>query len=200
MDFYCPIVRELTPIDFTDTGKIKRIRGSAITCKIISSSMASRAAFAAKGLLQRLLPDIWIVTDVHTPKKNGCGPSPALSMVLTAESTTGLALTTETCFQKNMELPEETGKRAAAMLLEEVRKGGVVDTSSQSLALLLMCLTPEDVSRIRLGALTQYTIEALRLYKQAFDVEFKIKPDHDTKTVIMTCLGTGYRNMARAST
>lgn len=183
-----------------DPGKIKRIRGSAITCKIISSSMASRAAYSAKGLLQRILPDIWIVTDVHTPKKNGCGPSPALSMVLTAESTTGIALTTETCFQKNMELPEETGKRAAAMLLEEVRKGGVIDTSSQSLALLLMCLTPEDVSRIRLGSLTQFTIESLRLFKKAFDVEFKVKPDHETKTVILTCLGTGYRNMARAST
>ena len=121
-------------------------------------------------------------------------------MVLTAESTRGVALTTETCFQKNMQLPEEMGKRAAAMLLEEVRKGGVIDTSNQSLALLLMCFTPEDVSRVRLGALSQYTIESLRLFKKAFDVEFKVKPDHDTKTVIMTCLGTGYRNMARAST
>ena len=100
--------------------------------------MASRAAYAAKGLLQRLLPDIWIITDVHTMKKNHCGPSPALSVVLTAEATNGLVLTAETCFRKQEELPEDVGKRAAAMLLEEVRRGGVVDTTCQSIALLLM--------------------------------------------------------------
>lgn len=183
-----------------DPGKIKRVRGLSISCKLVSSSMTSRAAYAAKGLLQRLLPDIWIVTDVHTMKKNGCGPSPAMSMILTAESTTGVSVTAETGFQKNLELPEDVGKRAAAMVLEEVRRGGVVDTSSQSLTLLLMCLTPEDVSRVRLGPLTQYTIESLRLFKQALGVEFKVKPDHDSKTVTLTCLGTGYRNMARSST
>lgn len=200
VEFYCPITRELTPVDFTDTGKIKRVRGAAISCKIVSSSMASRVAYAAKGLLQRLLPDVWIVTDVHTMKKNGCGPSPALSLVLSAESTTGVVFSAETLFQKNAELPEDVGKRGAAMLLEEVRRGGVIDTGCQSLALLLMCLTPEDVSRIRLGTLSQFSIEALRLYKAALDVEFKVKPDHETKTVMMSCLGTGYRNMARAST
>lgn len=200
VEFHCPITRELKSIDFTDMGKIKRVRGSAISCKIVSSSMASRVSYAAKGLLQRLLPDIWIVTDVNTPKKNGCGPSPALSLVLSAESTTGVVFTAETAFQKKVELPEDVGKRGAAMLLEEIRRGGVIDTNCQSLALLLMCLTPEDVSRIRLGTLSQYTIESLRLFKAALGVEFKVKPDHETKTVMMSCLGTGYRNMARAST
>ena len=200
VEFFCPVARELKPIDFRDPGKIKRVRGNSISCKIVSSSMASRAAYAAKGLLQRLLPDIWIVTDVHTPKKNQCGPSPCLSMILTAESTTGVALSAETCFRKSQELPEDAGQRAAAMLLEEVRRGGVIDSSCQTLALLLMCLTPEDVSRIRVGTLTQYTIASLRLFKEAFDVEFKVKADHETKTVLMSCLGIGYRNMARAST
>lgn len=200
VDFFCPIIRELKPLDLLDLGKIKRVRGSAISCKIVSSSMTTRAAYAAKGLLQRLLPDIWITTEAHTIKKNRCGPSPALSLILTAESTTGIKLSAETGFRKNLELPEDVGKRAAAMVLDEVRKGGVVDTSCQSLTLLLMCLTPEDVSRVRLGPLTQYTIESLRLFKQAFGVEFKVKPDHDTKTVTLSCLGTGYRNMARSAT
>jgi RNA 3'-terminal phosphate cyclase-like protein len=200
VEFYCPMVKDLKPIDLTDPGKIKRIRGSSISTKIVSSSMASRASYAAKGLLQRLLPDIWIITDVHTMKKNGCGPSPALSMVLTAEATNGMVFTAETCFRKQEELPEDVGKRAAAMLLEEVRRGGAVDTTCQSTALLLMCVTPEDVSRIRLGTLTKYTIESLRLFKRAFGVEFKVKEDEETKTLVLSCLGTGYRNMARAST
>jgi RNA 3'-terminal phosphate cyclase-like protein len=66
--------------------------------------------------------------------------------------------------------------------------------------LMLMCLGPEDVARIRLGTLSQYSIASLRLFKEALDVEFKIVADHETKTVLLSCLGNGYRNMAKAST
>jgi RNA 3'-terminal phosphate cyclase-like protein len=202
--FVCPIVKTLQPIDMTDPGKIKRIRGTAISCKIVSSSMAARVSYSAKGIFQRLLPDVWIHTDVNTPKKNGCGPSPGLSLVVSSESTSGVIMTAECCMNKDSErgaeLPEDLGKRGACLLLEEVRRGGCVDTSCQSLALLWMCLTPEDVSRIRLGTISQYTVETLRLLKRAFDVEFKVTPEMETKTVMLSCLGTGYRNMAKAST
>lgn len=202
--FSCPIVKQFQSIDFTDPGKIKRIRGTAISCKIVSSSMAARVAYAAKGVFHRLLPDVWIHTDVHSPKRNGCAPSPGLSLVVSSESTTGVIMTAECCLdpqsERGSELPEDLGKRGACLLLEEIRRGGCIDTSCQSLVLLWMCLTPEDVSRIRLGTLSQYTIETLRLLKRAFDVEFKLTPDMETKTILMSCLGTGYRNMARAST
>jgi len=218
--FYCPIVQsELVPLDFTDFGKIKRVRGVAISCRISPSSTA-RVAYSAKGVLHRLLPDVWIHTDTHTgsaksPSNNnnktttttgGCGPSPGLSLLLVAESTTGVGLCAECSIDitqtnnNHRELPEDLGQRGAAMLLEEIRKGGCVDTTAQSFALILMCLGPEDVARIRLGTLSQYTIASLRLFKEAFGVEFKIKADHETKTVVLSCLGTGYRNMARAST
>lgn len=201
--FFCPMTKVLQPIDYTDPGKIKRIRGNAISCKIVSSSMAARVAYAAKGVFHKLLPDVWIHTDAHTPKKNGCGPSPGLSLVVTSESTTGAVYTAECCLdqsERGKELPEDLGQRGAYLLLEEIRRGGCLDTHCQSFALLLMCLTPEDVSRIRLGTLSQYTVETLRLLKRAFDVEFKVTPDNETKTVMMSCLGTGYRNMAKAST
>jgi RNA 3'-terminal phosphate cyclase-like protein len=211
----CPIAKPaLSSIDWTDQGKIKRIRGNAISCKIVSSSMAARVAYSAKGVFHRLLPDVWIHTDVHTPKRNRCGPNPGMSLVVTSESTTGVQLTAECCLShhnaarsqqrpentRGKELPEDLGTRGAYLLLEEIRRGGCIDTASQSLAFLWMALTPEDVSRIRVGTLSQYSIETLRLLKTAFDVEFKVTPDLDTKTVLMTCLGTGYRNMARAST
>ena len=205
--FNCPIVKELTSIDITDPGKVKRIRGNSISCKIVSSSMAARVAYAAKGVFHKLLPDVWIHTDVHTPKKNGCGPSPGLMMVVSSESTSGVIMTAEVCLdhkssesRRGNELPEDLGKRGACMLLEEIRRGGCIDTSCQSLAFLWMCLTPEDVSRLRVGTISEYSVETLRLLKRAFDVEFKISPDMETKTVMMSCLGTGYRNMAKAST
>jgi RNA 3'-terminal phosphate cyclase-like protein len=201
--FVCPIAKELKPIDLTDPGKVKRIRGNSISCKIVSSSMAARVAYAAKGVFHRLVPDVWIHTDVHTPKRNGCGNSPGLSLVLTSESTTGVVYTAECCLdhhERGAELPEDMGKRGACLLLEEIRRGGCLDTNCQSLALLWMCLTPEDVSRIRLGTLSQYTVETLRLLKRGLDVEFKVTPENVSKTVMMSCLGTGYRNMAKAST
>jgi len=217
--FYCPIVRrELQPIDFTvqpgdsssSTGgdcKFKRIRGTVISTKVVSSSTAARAAYAAKGVFHRLLPDVWIHTDCHSQKQHKCGPSPSLSFVAAAQTTTGgIVIAAECCLEysnnkdKKRELPEDLGKRGACMLLEEIRKGGCVDTGIQSLALLWMCLTSEDVNRIRFGTLSGYAVESLRLFKRAFGVEFKVTADQETKTVLLSCYGTGYRNMARAST
>lgn len=201
--FQCPIVKELTPIDFTDPGKIKRIRGTAISCKIVSSSMAARVAYATKGVFHKLLPDVWIHTDAHTQKNHGCGPSPGLSLVVSTESTTGVILTAECCLDhsnRGAESPEDLGQRGACLLFNEVKKGGCIDSSCQSLAFMWMALTPEDVSRLRIGSLSPYSIETLRLLKQFFGIEFKLAADQDSKTILMSCLGTGYRNMAKAST
>ena len=256
--FYCPIVKELNPIELTEFGKVKRVRGNAISCRIPPSS-AARVAHSAKGVMHRLLPDVWIHTDAHsssnTGKRNkdgsvggGCGPSPGLSVILTATTTEGICLSAECSMnhntessnpnnglqqqqqqqqqpieRKKMELPEDLGKRCATMLLHEIFCGGCIDTSAQTFALLMMCLTPEDVSRIRLGPLSSYTIVSLRLFKEAFGVEFKLKVDDvpllggdnddsdseeeedemagmKSSTVLCSCLGIGYRNMARAST
>lgn len=215
VEFFCPIVKELPrPVDLTDAGKVKRVRGTVVSCKIPPSS-AARVAHSSKGMLHRLLPDVWIHTDAHSSQRKkpsgkdsgraGCGPSPGLSLTLTAESTTGILLSAECCLDaandaRGTFLPEDLGVRGAAMLLDEIRKGGCIDTSSQSTALLLMCLGPEDVSRIRVGTLSPYSIVSLRLFKKALDVEFKVKADPETRTVLLSCLGSGYRNMARAST
>jgi len=202
--FTCPIVKEITtPIDLTDPGKVKRVRGTVVSCRIPPSS-AARVAHSAKGMLLRLLPDIWIHTDAHAAS-GGCGPSPGLSVCLAAESTTGVVVAVETCldsvrYVRGAVLPEDLGRKASALLLDEIRKGGCVDTGAQSLALLLMCLGPEDVSRIRVGTLSQYVIVSLRLFKIAFGIEFKVKADETSRTVLLSCLGTGYRNMAKAST
>ena len=122
--------------------------------------------------------------------------------------------TQHTVQRKQMELPEDLGRRAATRLLHEVHAGGCVDAHCQSFALLLMCLTPEDVSRLRTGPLSQFAVVSLRLFKEALGVEFKLRVAtqesgdggedgvevFDQSSVICSCLGIGYRNMARAST
>eukprot|EP00584_Thalassiosira_punctigera_P007045 CAMPEP_0172530234 /NCGR_PEP_ID=MMETSP1067-20121228/4026_1 /TAXON_ID=265564 ORGANISM="Thalassiosira punctigera, Strain Tpunct2005C2" /NCGR_SAMPLE_ID=MMETSP1067 /ASSEMBLY_ACC=CAM_ASM_000444 /LENGTH=436 /DNA_ID=CAMNT_0013314395 /DNA_START=120 /DNA_END=1430 /DNA_ORIENTATION=+ len=252
VELYCPIVKELRPLELVDFGKVKRVRGTAVSCRVPPSS-AARVAHSAKGVLHRLLPDVWIHTDVHTGSgrkrkggegdpPSGCGPSPGLGVLLTATTTEGVCLSAECSMNHNvrdsnggesfdggvaqqalerrkMELPEDLGRRSATMLLHEIHAGGCVDAGCQSFALLMMCLAPEDVSRIRLGPLSQYAVVSLRLYKETFGVEFKLRvmeeegaeEDEDgfdddrrrnrsQKTVLCSCLGIGYRNMARAST
>ena len=136
VEFYCPIVKELLPLDLLDPGKFKRVRGNAITCKVPPSS-AARVVHSAKGLLHRLLPDVWIHTDAHSSKT--CGPSPGLGFIVSAESTTGVVMTAECCMDphqpRGQELPEDIGIRGAAMLLEAIRRGGCYQFSTRSIRL-----------------------------------------------------------------
>lgn len=193
-------------MDLTDAGKIKRVRGSAISCRVPPTS-AARVSHSAKGLLQRLIPDVWISTDAHSGSKTGakgCGPSAGLKVVLTSESTTDVVMTAEACLDTSVErgkvLPEDLGHNAASMLLEEVDKGGCVDTVCQSLVFILMCLCPEDVSKVTVGTLSKYSIRTLRLLKASLGVEFKVRPDEETKTVTLSCLGTGFKNQSKKVT
>lgn len=70
---------------------------------------------------------------------------------------------------------------AALMLLDEISKGGVVDTTHQALCLHLMALCPEDVCKIRFGSMSENAIEACRIIRDAYGVVFKIRVD---KTII----------------
>lgn len=226
--FYCPNIREITnPLNLVTEGKIKRIRGTVTTCRLPPST-ATRIAHSAKGLFHRLLPDVWIHTNVQSTSKSSSSPSapmkptihssPGLSICLTAYSTEqSISWTVETCLDPKNDnnqrfLPEDFGIKAASMLLHEIQLGGCIDSGCQALAFLFMCLGPEDVSRIQTGPLTPHAVEALRLYKETLGVEFRIRPvqsmneededdDHNNaKTLILSCMGTGYRNMARSST
>jgi len=105
-------VKELTPLELIDFGKVKRVRGTAVSCRIPPSS-AARVAHSAKGVMHRLLPDVWIHTDVHSSSgkrrkfkeggdTSGCGPSPGLSVLLTATTTEGICLASECSMNHNV--------------------------------------------------------------------------------------------------
>jgi RNA 3'-terminal phosphate cyclase-like protein len=212
VEFFCPVVRatlQHSVQDWTDPGKVKRIRGTAITCQLVSSSAAARVAYAAKGVCHRLLPDVWIHTDAHTQRNQHCGPSPSVRLVLAAETTTGVTYAAEVALrnhgaslsQPRRELPEDLGVRGAVALLEEIRRGGCLDTDLQSLVLTFMSLCPEqDMCRVRTGPLSPAAVATLRLLQQALGVTFKVQADRESKTVLIAGIGIGYKNMARAST
>jgi RNA 3'-terminal phosphate cyclase-like protein len=82
----CPIKRQLKPLQLVDQGKIKRIRGTAWAVRV-SPSVPNRVVEAAKGVLLKFLPDIYIHTDHFTGPKSG--KSPGFGLTLYAETTTG---------------------------------------------------------------------------------------------------------------
>jgi len=92
--------------------------------------------------------------------------------------------------------PEESGKHAAKGLCEEISRGGFVDSSHQPIVLLLMALASEDISKVRFGRLTPFTISFLRFLKESFGIVFKIVPA-DEENVLLSCRGQGLQNIAK---
>ena len=151
----------------------------------------------ARGIFNNAIPDVYIYSDHATGPQSGL--SPGFALQLTAETTTGMLLSAEAAAIGGT-LPEDVATEACHALCEEIKKGGCVDTCNQGLVLLFMALSPEDVSKVRFGKLTPYTIECLRLIREMFGITFKIRPEPETTNVLLSCLGMGYKNLSKKVT
>jgi hypothetical protein len=208
---------------------------------------------------------VYIYTD-HS-KGAAAGTSPGFGISLIASSTAGCFYGAQRCtgFARGtsealaeaatgrparVPMPEELGKAVAAQLLDSIERGGCIDALVQPLVFSLMALSPEDVSRVRAGALAPAGIETLRLLRTFFGITFKLKPEaqkdaptqqavldtkpskagdgdkkrgrsdepeavivpralmsakdsaggHSANTVLVSCLGTGFKNYAKKVT
>ena len=170
-------------------GQIRRVRGIAHAVRVPASTCA-RVVAAARGVLNRARPDVFIYAD------HAAGDEAGFGLTLVAESTADALLCAEVDARPG-ELPEQVGERGAKLLLEEIARRGVCDTSVQPLVLLFMLLCDEEVSRVRFGRLSPYAQQMLRDLRRIFGVTFKIEEDATNDTVVLTCLGLGYSNLAR---
>ncbi|KAK3787273.1 hypothetical protein RRG08_055995 [Elysia crispata] len=218
--FSCPCRQKLRPLKFTQPGKIKRIRGVAWSVRV-SPGFVNRLVDSARGVLNKFLTDIYIYTD-HM-KGGQAGKSPGFGLTLVAETTEGSFLGAEQVSSakgsgEEPTVPEDLGKKAAISLLQEIYRGGCVDSTSQGLSCLLMVLGQQDVSKVQMGELTPYSIQFLRHIRDFFQVVFNIKVDkkplaaaagnddtdeeEELKTggdkLILTCVGVGYSNVSKA--
>lgn len=217
--FACPCKPKLRPIKFLDAGKVKRIRGVAYAMRV-SPQFANRMVDSAKSLLNKCVPDVYIYTD-HM-RGASSGKSPGFGLCLVAETTNGSFYTAEACSNARdgegqgglsgaPSVPEDIGLEAASLLLDEVFRGGCVDSSNQSTAALMMALGQSDISKIVMGELTNYSIHFLRHMKTFLQVTFMIEPvkeeeddDEERRTggdkLTLTCLGIGYKNLSKTHT
>ena len=208
--FSCPCRQKLRPLKWTDPGKVKRIRGVAWSVRV-SPATVNRIVDSARSILNQFLPDIYIYTD-HL-KGSQSGNCPGFGLTLVAETTNGCFLSAEyTSSPKGSSngptIPEDLGKLSAKLLLEEIYRGGCIDSTCQGMTSLFMVLGQQDVSKVKTGPLSQYTIEYLRHIKEFLQVVFKIEPEKKTEDetelclgaekLILTCVGVGFSNLSKA--
>ena len=106
-------------------------------------------------------------------------------------------ITSNPSSSSSLSLPEEVGLACGGSLLEEIMKGGAVDSHHQPLALLLMALSKDKVSTINVGErLCGGGVEVLRLVKKVFGVQFQIKKTD--QGIKLSCLGANIVSRSRA--
>ena len=196
-----PVVREkLDSVQLEEVGEVARMRGIAFSARV-SPHLGNRVLEAARGMLHTLNRDIFIHAD-HFKGAEG-GLSPGYGLTLVAETSTGMLLSAERFAEPGDTslVAEDLGLLTATQLLHEILVGGCVDSSSQWLPLLLMALTPRNVSKIVLGRLTPFTMRVMRLIDQFLGVQFKISvQEHPRYLVRLSCVGSGYKNLNRRVT
>ncbi|KAA1469467.1 18S rRNA biogenesis protein [Dentipellis sp. KUC8613] len=194
VQFLCPVAKQLKILNFVDPGKIKRIRGIAHAVRV-SPQFSNRMIEAARSVLNRFIPDIYLYSDVY--KGEDSGKSPGYALTLLAESTTGALHSSEAISEAGV-APEDIALRASYALLTEIRRGGCIDRLHQCLVLLYMVLGSEDVGRVRMSEPTERTIQFLRDIKDVFGTSFKITQVEDSTDLLYVCYGTGFINVNRS--
>lgn len=142
-----PIVRQLETLNITQRAKIKKIRGVSWSTRV-SPQFANRMVEAARGVLNRYVPDVYLYTDVYKGEESGRSPGYGLTLVTDTAAAEGVSVAGD--------VPEDLALQVVRQLLEEVAKGGAVDGKHQWLVLLLMVLGKEDVGRCLMGRLTEH--------------------------------------------
>jgi RNA 3'-terminal phosphate cyclase-like protein len=164
-----PTIKSVSAFQFLDPGKVSKIRGIAY-CTRISPQMANRMQEAARSILTRFIPNVFIYTDVFKGDESGKSPGYALSLV--AETDTDVRYSTECAYKPRLDendieenlqndyafpAPEDLGIRVARQILQEIKNGGTIDAISQWIHVMFMAIGPEDVSKVRVGTITPFT-------------------------------------------
>lgn len=195
VQFLCPIVKQYPTLHLLASGKISRVRGIASSTRV-SPANVNRLVTSARGVLNPLVSDVHLYTDVR--RGDECGVSPGFALSLVAETPLGCVYSAELAAGPG-ETPEDIGEQCAKLLLLQIESGGCVDKYSSSLALVGMLLGSEDVGRCRFGrgVIDEDFTETLRDIKQIFGKSMAIKEESDG-TVSVSCVGIGYVNANKA--
>ncbi|KAL2216316.1 RNA 3'-terminal phosphate cyclase family protein [Thermoascus aurantiacus ATCC 26904] len=154
-------VRLPKTLHLLNPGRIKRIRGVAYSTGVSGNNNA-RMIDAARGILNPLVPDTYVFSDVSSaplipaPEKNNPSAKKKIGvgfgLSLVAESSTGCLYSADVASPPNGGTPpEDIGKQCAYQLLETISKGGCVPPAAAPTMVTLMAMGSEDVGRLQVG-------------------------------------------------
>jgi RNA 3'-terminal phosphate cyclase-like protein len=187
-----PTVRKFPALHFPDKGYIKKVRG--ITAgSLCSTSLLNTLKDKSKSTLLNYLPDVWIHSDYYKGSKAGLSPGYSLSLL--AETTTGAAISFDACHIEGT--PQALAEGTVNAFLDEIEHAGVISTNYQWLLVTLMALSERKTSEVKLGRVSGFTVECLRVLREALGVVFEIEESKAENLAIFRCLGIGYENYSR---
>ncbi|KAI9216272.1 RNA-3'-phosphate cyclase [Blastocladiella britannica] len=191
---------KLHPVRLMDAGRIKKIRGVASATRV-SPALATRVANAARAVLTRYIPDVYVYADAA--RKDAAGKSPGFAVSLVASSTNeavryvaDAASRARVADPRSGEEirpavndPEWVGEQCARALLAQIQLAGCVDVAHEWLTLVYATVAGEEVSKwvqARRGehGLDDISIQSLRDLKDFFNVQFKIATTPDGQIAI----------------
>ena len=76
----------------------------------------------------------------------------------------------------------------------------MITNPAQGLLLLFCAMGPEEVNEVRLGPLTPHAVRTLRHVRDFFGVTFSIRPERDSRTIFLSCIGAGVKNLSKRIT
>lgn len=117
------------------------------------------------------LPDVWIYSDFY--KGDKASLSPGYSLSLQAETTTGATIAYDSTFEVGA--TDVFATQALNGFLDEVEHSGYISTNYQWFVLTLMALSERKTSSIKLGRISPYTVECLRILRDFFGIIFEIE-------------------------
>ena len=145
-----PCVRCLPPLTLLDEGAVRRVRGVAFAARVAPAA-AARAVDGCRGVLNKLLADVFVFTD-HAPGQATGGLSPGYGLTLVAETTSGCLLGAEACSSRDSgggEVAGSSSTKSSSSLSDTTTTKNVISSSSRPPP----PLAPEDVGSLAAQAL-----------------------------------------------
>lgn len=207
-------VRLPKTLHLLNPGRVKRVRGVAYAIGVSGSNNA-RSTEAARGVLNKFVPDTYIFSDVSpapliptNDKSNPAGKKKGavgFGISLVAETSTNCFYSADVVSPPTGGVPpEDIGKRAAYQLLENIERGGCVEKSALTTVMALMAMGSEDVGRVALGRDVVGTEEFVQLGRDlrefggaGWGLRDKTEGGVESEDVVVSVVGRGVGNVGR---
>ncbi|WEW58449.1 hypothetical protein PRK78_003917 [Emydomyces testavorans] len=206
-------VRLPKTLHLLNSGRIKTIRGVAYSTGVSGSNNA-RMIEVARGILNPLVSDVYIFSDVSSaplvpaPEKNNPNAKRKIGigfgLSLVAESSTGCLYSADVASPPaGGQPPEDVGRQCAYQLLEAVSVGGCVSLAGASTVLSLMAMGSEDVGRLQVGrdvmsheAVVQLARDLSKFGAAGWGIR-DASEEKNSGDVIISVVGRGIGNVGR---